>query len=181
MESYKKRKEREKKLERIFVYHDWDERSPSELHLNWEQWLRLRELRKEKEESKSKNKYNSNSSNDDNEYWKPKKNPKLDLVEKFKHHDIRLLIEAYNNRTEYKYYYWHDKSSGGCVIGNVSYNPTDIKYVIDYRTNPDMFTKLGFYKSTASVVEYSGGDRMNRKGQKCGEKKVRRSEKLQSR
>ena len=80
-----------------------------------------------------------------------------------------LQIISYNNRTEY------------CVIGNISYNPSDIKYVIDYRTNPDMFNKLGFYKSTAAVVEYSGGDRMNRKGQKCGEKKVRRTEKMQNR
>lgn len=47
--SIKKRLEREKKLERVSLYFIWLDRSQEELYITWEQWLKLRQLRKSKE------------------------------------------------------------------------------------------------------------------------------------
>jgi hypothetical protein len=55
--SSKKRKEREKKLERVSLYWEWEEREPCEAHFSWEQWQKLRQLRKQNHKTKIKNTY----------------------------------------------------------------------------------------------------------------------------
>lgn len=51
-EQIKKRKTRELKFERVLLYAEWEERGPEEQYINWQQWLKIRKLRKDLEDSK---------------------------------------------------------------------------------------------------------------------------------
>ena len=44
-----KRIERTKKLEHIALYYEWEERCVEELHWTWEEWIKVRQLRKNSE------------------------------------------------------------------------------------------------------------------------------------
>lgn len=50
-EQIKIRKNRELKLEKVLLYNEWEERCPEERHMTWEQWLKIRKLRKQSEKS----------------------------------------------------------------------------------------------------------------------------------
>lgn len=47
------RKKRELKFERVLLYAEWEERCVEEAHWSWEQWLKIRKLRKTQEKSRT--------------------------------------------------------------------------------------------------------------------------------
>jgi len=150
---------RENKFDRISLYFDWEDREPGEAHITWEQWNKLRKLRIQNEENRKLRENNQpRESEEDEETFS-----KLSLIEKLEPYDIRTIIEAYNNRTSYKYWTWHGTSSGGVIIGGESYSPWNILFVIDYLTLNESVNKNGYYKTFSTYKE-----KINRKGNKCG-------------
>jgi len=151
---------RTEKFERINLFFEWADREPGESHITWEQWNKLRRLRIKNENERNKKLENFEYPSEEIE----EEDPKLKLIEKLEDFDLRTIIEAYNNRTKFKFYWWHGKSSGGVSLGGESYDPYDILFMIDYITLNNSVYKNGYYKTYSTFKE-----KTNRKGNKCGE------------
>ena len=137
-----KRREREKKLERVSLYWEWEEREPGEAHINWEQWQKLRVLRKEilkkrkiyKDTEPVKPQFsgmtsfgvliekynNSYSSQEEFDKYICRLNCEYQNLNK---HSTRELLDYYRNR--WSYYNWR--------FNGEDFLPQSFKYVLDNR------------------------------------------------